>query len=303
MVRSDHSSGIAARREPVREDDDAQLPGALSVVSTLPFVGRSAELERLRALLPRAQGEDLRVALVGGEAGVGQEPARARVRRGGGRRRRARALRRLRRGRATPYGAFAEALDPLVSLEAVGELRRSCCRPARALAPVDPRHGASSPPHGRRRPARTRDRAAAGAARARGRALGGRRDAPAAAPPGARRAARGCCCSPPSETRRPRCPRRSAETLADLRRHDVMRLRLSGLSEARWPSSCAAPAGTAPSELPPAIRRAHRGQRVPGLRAVAGADRDGSDPARRRGDPDPPPPGGARQPRRACARS
>src|ERR1700754_4011625 len=50
----------------------SSLPGALRVVSALPFVGRSAELERLRALLPLARGENLRVALVGGDAGVGK---------------------------------------------------------------------------------------------------------------------------------------------------------------------------------------------------------------------------------------
>ena len=35
------------------------LPGALGVTSTFPFVGRSAELDRLRTLLPRA---DARIA-------------------------------------------------------------------------------------------------------------------------------------------------------------------------------------------------------------------------------------------------
>src|SRR5829696_5153307 len=89
------------------------LPGALSVVSALPFVGRSAELERLRALLPRAQGENLRVALLGGEAGVGKSRLvrefAAEAAAGG-------AL--VLYGACdavvrTPYGAFAEALDPL----------------------------------------------------------------------------------------------------------------------------------------------------------------------------------------------
>ncbi len=40
--------------------------------SAYPFVGRGAELEKLRSLLPRAEGEGSRVALVVGEAGVGK---------------------------------------------------------------------------------------------------------------------------------------------------------------------------------------------------------------------------------------
>ena len=48
------------------------LPGALGVTSTFPFVGRSAELDRLRTLLPRADGERGRVVVLGGEAGSGK---------------------------------------------------------------------------------------------------------------------------------------------------------------------------------------------------------------------------------------
>ena len=48
------------------------LPGALGVTSTFPFVGRSAELDRLRTLLPRADGERSRVVVLGGEAGSGK---------------------------------------------------------------------------------------------------------------------------------------------------------------------------------------------------------------------------------------
>src|SRR4051794_37023861 len=43
------------------------LPGSLRLISTFPFVGRSAELATLRALLPRSDGAGGRVALVGGE--------------------------------------------------------------------------------------------------------------------------------------------------------------------------------------------------------------------------------------------
>jgi DNA-binding CsgD family transcriptional regulator/tetratricopeptide (TPR) repeat protein len=48
------------------------LPGSLRVTSAFPFVGRSAELGRLRTLMPRADGEGRRVVLVGGEAGSGK---------------------------------------------------------------------------------------------------------------------------------------------------------------------------------------------------------------------------------------
>src|SRR5258708_34810661 len=47
-------------------------PSLLRLSSALPFVGRSAELEQLRTLLPAARGESLRVVLIGGEAGSGK---------------------------------------------------------------------------------------------------------------------------------------------------------------------------------------------------------------------------------------
>jgi len=48
------------------------LPGPLSLPPSSPFVGRSAELASLRALVPREAGERGRLALVGGEAGSGK---------------------------------------------------------------------------------------------------------------------------------------------------------------------------------------------------------------------------------------
>lgn len=48
------------------------LPAPLRVPSPFPFVGRSDELEKLRVLLPRAEGEGRRVVLVGGEPGSGK---------------------------------------------------------------------------------------------------------------------------------------------------------------------------------------------------------------------------------------
>jgi len=49
-----------------------ELPAALRVPSPFPFVGRSAELEKLRLLLPVAEGEGRRVVLLGGAPGSGK---------------------------------------------------------------------------------------------------------------------------------------------------------------------------------------------------------------------------------------
>ena len=48
------------------------LPGPLRLAPSLPFVGRARELAELRALLPSAGSEGGRVALLGGESGVGK---------------------------------------------------------------------------------------------------------------------------------------------------------------------------------------------------------------------------------------
>ncbi|HEX6696863.1 MAG TPA: AAA family ATPase [Solirubrobacteraceae bacterium] len=49
-----------------------ELPGSLRLTSTFPFVGRSPELETLRALMPTAEGEGRRVVLLSGEPGSGK---------------------------------------------------------------------------------------------------------------------------------------------------------------------------------------------------------------------------------------
>jgi DNA-binding CsgD family transcriptional regulator/tetratricopeptide (TPR) repeat protein len=49
-----------------------KLPGPLRLTPSFPFAGRSRELETLRTLIPRAEGEAVRFALVGGEAGSGK---------------------------------------------------------------------------------------------------------------------------------------------------------------------------------------------------------------------------------------
>src|ERR1700761_9090711 len=92
----------------------SQLPGQLRLAPTFPFAGRARELAILRALTPLAEGEGLRYALIGGEAGCGKS--------------------RLGRGVAhhasatgalvlygacdpvvrRPYGPFAEVLEELV---------------------------------------------------------------------------------------------------------------------------------------------------------------------------------------------
>src|SRR5918997_1201888 len=50
----------------------SELPGPLAIRSAFPFVGRHDELMRLRSLMPWAEGEGRRVALVGGEPGSGK---------------------------------------------------------------------------------------------------------------------------------------------------------------------------------------------------------------------------------------
>jgi predicted ATPase len=49
-----------------------KLPGPLRLTPSFPFAGRLRELATLRTLIPRAEGEGLRFALVGGEAGSGK---------------------------------------------------------------------------------------------------------------------------------------------------------------------------------------------------------------------------------------
>jgi DNA-binding CsgD family transcriptional regulator/tetratricopeptide (TPR) repeat protein len=50
----------------------AQLPGPLRLRPSFPFVGRPREMAALRALMPRAESEGRRIALVGGETGSGK---------------------------------------------------------------------------------------------------------------------------------------------------------------------------------------------------------------------------------------
>ncbi len=99
-----------------------ELPGSLRQTSISPFVGRAAELEKLRTLMPRAAGEGRRVALLAGEPGAGKS----------------RLTREFAAGAAaegvlvlcgacdaavrTPYRPFVEALDQLVRATDPAEL-------------------------------------------------------------------------------------------------------------------------------------------------------------------------------------
>src|ERR1700749_3627900 len=102
----------------------SQLPGQLRLTPSFPFAGRARELAMLRALIPRADGEGLRFALVGGggEAGSGKS----------------RLVRELAHEAASntlvlygacdsvvrrPYGPFVEALEQLVRRLDVDTLR------------------------------------------------------------------------------------------------------------------------------------------------------------------------------------
>jgi DNA-binding CsgD family transcriptional regulator len=100
----------------------SHLPGQLRLTPSFPFAGRSRELATLRALIPRAQGEGLRFALIGGEAGSGKS----------------RLVREFAHEAAgdtlvlygacdsvvrRPYGPFAEALEQLVRRLDVETLR------------------------------------------------------------------------------------------------------------------------------------------------------------------------------------
>ena len=202
--------------------------------------------------MPRGRGRGPARRAARRRAGLGQEPPRPRVRREAAERRRARPLRRLRRGRADAVRAVRRGARPARR----GSPTRRAARRAR---PGGRRaHAAAARPAGpRRRPAARRSRpiptpsatactprsptcsrrqpAPAAAARARGRALGRRADAAAAAPPRARAPERAPAAArhvPRHRGRRAgRARRRRSPTCAAS--DDVVRLRLAGLSERR----------------------------------------------------------------------
>ncbi|MFL5897432.1 MAG: helix-turn-helix transcriptional regulator [Solirubrobacterales bacterium] len=103
--------------------ENPEIPGSFRSNSGSPFVGRAAELEKLRRLMPGLGGEESRVGLIAGEAGVGKsrlvrEFAAAAAADG--------AL--VLHGAcdaavSTPYGPFVETLDQLLRVTEVAELR------------------------------------------------------------------------------------------------------------------------------------------------------------------------------------
>jgi DNA-binding CsgD family transcriptional regulator/tetratricopeptide (TPR) repeat protein len=114
MVNSDYLSFMTA--------EIPELPGSLGS-STYPFVGRGAEMEKLRALVPRASGEGRRIALISGEPGVGKSRL---VREFAAAAAADRAL--VLSGSCdaavrAPYGPFVEAIDQLLREGDIEDLR------------------------------------------------------------------------------------------------------------------------------------------------------------------------------------
>jgi DNA-binding CsgD family transcriptional regulator/tetratricopeptide (TPR) repeat protein len=115
MIRSDYRDRAAVSVD--------ELPAALRVPSPFPFVGRQAELEKLRLLLPAAEGEGRRVVLLGGAPGSGKSRL---VREFASQAAEAGAL--VLYGACdavvhSPYGPFSQALEPITAIAEPDELR------------------------------------------------------------------------------------------------------------------------------------------------------------------------------------
>ncbi len=278
-------------------------PGSLRLTSTFPFVGRSAELEKLRSLLPLAEGEGGRVVLLGGEPGSGKS----------------RLVRELAAEAAndgvlvltgacdavvrTPYGPFVEALDQLARTAEPDELRAALGATGgeltRLLPDLPARIGELTPPVSadpdteRHRLHTTVATLLAGISQGRPVLLiledGHWADAPtllllrylARAAGGARLLMLVTFRDAEADI-----PETLAEALADLRRSDsVARMRVAGLlgrgGHRVHPQRRRRGGRRRATVARAGDRRPHRRQPLPGLRAVARPRRDGDGRARR----------------------
>src|SRR5271165_4241177 len=118
-----------------------ELPAALRVSSPFPFVGRSAELEKLRLLLPAAEGEGRRVVLLGGAPGSGKSRL---VREFASQAAEAGAL--VLYGACdavvhSPYGPFSQALERLTAIADPDELEAALGTSAAELTRLLPSLG------------------------------------------------------------------------------------------------------------------------------------------------------------------
>ena len=275
------------------------LPGSLRPTSTAPFVGRAAELEKLRTLMPRSDGEGRRVALLAGEPGAGKSRL---VREFAGRAASDGAL--VLYGACdavvrTPYGPFVEALDRLVRVTevdgAAGRARRRRRRADQAAARSAPTSSAScrsrlepTPTPSaiastRRSPTCSPISAAAGRSCSCSRTGTGRMrrrfscSGTWPAPPGAP----GCCCWRPFATPRPTCRRgsrrRSPTCAAPTTSCECAS---PGSPDRRSPTWSTVPPAATPEpepellELATAIHDLTGGNAVPRLRALARPRRD-----------------------------
>ena len=248
------------------------LPGPLHYTPTFPFVGRSAELERLRTLMPHADGEGRRVVLLGGEPGSGK----SRLVREFAAEAAADGIRVL-YGACdavvrTPYGPFVEALDQLVRAIEPDELRAALGSGGGELSrllPDLPARVGDLPPAVSADPDTERHRLhsavtqlLAGATRTRPALLvledGHWADAPTLLL--LRHLARAgdmrVLLLATFRDTEADVPEPLSETLADLRRYDVIRLRLAGLSDVEVAEFVRRAGGGELGEEPRALARA-----------------------------------------------
>ena len=251
------------------------LPAPLHFMPTFPFVGRTAELDRLRALMPLADGEGRHVVLLGGEPGSGKS----------------RLVRELAGEAAregvcvlygacdavvrTPYGPFVEALDQLARTLEPAELRAALGSGggelSRLLPDLDARVGRlpaavkADPDTERHRLHSAVTELLAGAASTRP-ALLVLEDVHWADAPTllllrhlARTGSMRVLLLATFRDTEADVPESLSDTLADLRRYDVVRLRLGGLSDA---------------DVAEFVRRAGGGELGEEPRALAGAIHD-----------------------------